>query len=149
MYELIGKESFDSAHYLRGHDGKCRNLHGHRWDIEYCIESDILYTDGAKTGMMSDFSDVKKLIKGLIDEYDHSLLLEEPQTSEEKQFIEACKNMEFKVIELPFRTTAENLSKYFYEKLTEIFKNLDNPNNIRVGYVRIYETPNNSVRYKA
>ena len=33
MYILKTEASFDSAHFLAGYDGKCSNLHGHRWKI--------------------------------------------------------------------------------------------------------------------
>ena len=33
MYKIRIEESFDSAHFLAGYDGKCSNLHGHRWRI--------------------------------------------------------------------------------------------------------------------
>ena len=33
MYYLKTESSFDSAHFLKGYNGKCRNLHGHRWRV--------------------------------------------------------------------------------------------------------------------
>ena len=29
MYYLKTEHSFDSAHFLAGYEGKCRNIHGH------------------------------------------------------------------------------------------------------------------------
>ncbi|MEF2600873.1 MAG: 6-carboxytetrahydropterin synthase, partial [Fusobacterium mortiferum] len=34
MYTLISEASFDSAHFLSGYNGKCKNIHGHRWTIK-------------------------------------------------------------------------------------------------------------------
>ena len=34
MYKLKTKASFDSAHFLKDYDGKCSNIHGHRWTVE-------------------------------------------------------------------------------------------------------------------
>ena len=34
MYILTAEASFDSAHFLAGYNGKCRNIHGHRWLIK-------------------------------------------------------------------------------------------------------------------
>ena len=34
MYSLKTNSSFDSAHFLASYEGKCRNLHGHRWTVE-------------------------------------------------------------------------------------------------------------------
>lgn len=40
MYILKTEQSFDSAHFLAGYEGKCRNLHGHRWKIEAEVWAD-------------------------------------------------------------------------------------------------------------
>ena len=34
MYKLKTKASFDSAHFLKDYEGKCSNIHGHRWTVE-------------------------------------------------------------------------------------------------------------------
>ena len=31
MYKLKTESSFDAAHFVTDHHGKCENLHGHRW----------------------------------------------------------------------------------------------------------------------
>ena len=33
MYKITANESFDSAHFLKDYDGKCANIHGHRWKV--------------------------------------------------------------------------------------------------------------------
>ena len=33
MYYLATKASFDAAHFLWKYEGKCRNIHGHRWNV--------------------------------------------------------------------------------------------------------------------
>ena len=33
MYYLKTEHSFDSAHFLAGYEGKCRNIHGHEWRV--------------------------------------------------------------------------------------------------------------------
>ena len=40
MYILKTEASFDSAHFLSGYDGKCSNLHGHRWRIFLEVQTD-------------------------------------------------------------------------------------------------------------
>ena len=60
MYRLKTSAAFDSAHFLSGYNGKCANIHGHRWKIEVEIESAELITDGEKRGMIIDFGDLKK-----------------------------------------------------------------------------------------
>ena len=41
MYTLISEASFDSAHFLAQYEGKCRNIHGHRWTIKVEIYGEI------------------------------------------------------------------------------------------------------------
>ena len=40
MYFIQAEDHFDAAHFLAGYEGKCRNLHGHRWRVvaEVCAE---------------------------------------------------------------------------------------------------------------
>ena len=53
--------------------------------------------------------------------------------------IQALQEEDFRLIEVPFRPTAENFSKFFYEKMTE--KGYD------VREIAVYETPNNCAIY--
>lgn len=40
MYTLQTSASFDSAHFLKGYEGKCSNIHGHRWTVEVTVASE-------------------------------------------------------------------------------------------------------------
>ena len=60
MYSLKTNSSFDSAHFLAGYEGKCRNLHGHRWTVEVEVGGEKLMQDGQTRGMVVDFGDLKK-----------------------------------------------------------------------------------------
>ena len=42
MYILKTEASFDSAHFLAGYNGKCSNLHGHRWKIVLEVQTEEL-----------------------------------------------------------------------------------------------------------
>ena len=46
MYALKTQAHFDSAHFLHGYDGKCKNIHGHRWTVEAEITGETLQKDG-------------------------------------------------------------------------------------------------------
>ena len=50
MYSLKTNSSFDSAHFLAGYEGKCRNLHGHRWTVEVEVGGEKLIQDGQTRG---------------------------------------------------------------------------------------------------
>ena len=60
MYYLKTSASFDSAHFLAGYDGKCKNIHGHRWTIEVHIQGQELQQSGTQKGMLIDFCGIKK-----------------------------------------------------------------------------------------
>ena len=70
MYYLKTESSFDSAHFLKGYDGKCRNLHGHRWRVVVEIAADQLKDEGQTRGMLVDFSDLKNALKDICDDLD-------------------------------------------------------------------------------
>jgi 6-pyruvoyltetrahydropterin/6-carboxytetrahydropterin synthase len=86
---VLGKEfRFEAAHQLPHHDGKCRRLHGHSWIGTVYVTGTLLYSNGAKAGMVMDYADIKTFLTPLLDQYlDHHFLnqttgLENP-TSEE------------------------------------------------------------------
>ena len=74
MYYLQTKASFDAAHFLWEYEGKCRNIHGHRWNVVAKIKSQKLEQEGQTRGMVVDFGNLKKDLKVLCDYFDHSLI---------------------------------------------------------------------------
>ena len=138
MYQLTIEQSFDSAHFLSGYIGKCGNLHGHRWRVILQVESEELREDVQQRGMCVDFSILKEEFKEIVDRYDHMLLIE--KDSLRKKTMEAFAEEGFPVVELPFRPTAENFAKHFYDLLKG--KGYD------VAMVQVYETPNKCASYR-
>lgn len=71
---IIKKMEFEAAHFLpRVHyTGKCNNPHGHSYKIFVAVRGEI----DPDTGMVMDFSLIKKAMKGCIEELDHTLLNE-------------------------------------------------------------------------
>ena len=137
MFTLVSENSFDAAHFLNGYNGKCSNIHGHRWRVVVEIFSDKLSDDKQTRGMVVDFDTLKEDIKQEVDYFDHSLIIE-AGTLKEKTY-EALKEEGIRLIELDFRTTAENFSKYFYDRFEKKGYN--------VKQVSVYETPNNCATY--
>lgn len=137
MYILQTESSFDSAHFLSGYEGKCSNIHGHRWRVVVEISGEQLDPEGQQRGMLVDFGNLKKDVKKLADDMDHSLIYEDGTLK--SKTVEALQEENFKMIVVPFRPTAENFAKYFYEEIKKI------------GYVprkvTVYETPNNCAAY--
>lgn len=138
MYLATTEFSFDSAHRLQGHNGRCKNLHGHRWRIEITLQSKLLITnDKSSEDMIMDFTDIKKINKYIEELFDHKTIL----TSGD-YLIDYLKKDE--VVILPFRTTAENLAKHFYKMYNKLLEGHDG---ISVYIIKVYETPNNCITY--
>ena len=117
MYYLQTKASFDAAHFLWKYEGKCRNIHGHRWNVVAKIKSQELEQEGQTRGMVVDFGNLKKDLKALCDYFDHSLIYETGSLKAET--VAALQNEDFHLEEVSFRPTAENFAYYFYKKLTD------------------------------
>ncbi len=139
MYELKTKTHFDSAHFLADYQGKCENLHGHRWTVTVIIGVQFLVPEGEQKDMVRDFTDFKGIVRALIAEFDHTFLVEEGTLSEKT--IQALTEEGFTLKILPFRTTAENLAKHFFDMLKEA--------GLPVLEVEVDETPHNCAIYRA
>lgn len=138
-YGLKTESSFDAAHFLTDYHGKCENLHGHRWRVVAYLEQAELQTQGTCKDMVVDFGEFKSALRELTEELDHSFVVEEGSLAPETL---ACLEKEgFTLSMVPFRTTAENLARYFFERLEG--------RGMPVAQVDVYETPNNCAIYRA
>lgn len=129
MHLITSESSFDAAHFLTNYEGKCKNIHGHRWRVVVTIKGELT------NFMLVDFGDFKKDIKDLCDYFDHSFIVEKGSL-DKKLFDLLNKQFVLRVVE--FRTTAENFSKYIFEEMSKKYS---------VKEVCVYETPNNCARY--
>ncbi len=137
MYSLKTEHSFDSAHFLSEYEGKCSNIHGHRWRVIIEVASENVESEGQTRGMIMDFGTLKERVRGEADALDHCLIIEKG-TLKEKTY-EALREEGFKIVEMDFRPTAENFAKYFYDRFTDM--------GYRVKEAVVYETPNNCASY--
>lgn len=77
MFTLRKKFTFEAAHFLPEHDGKCKRLHGHSFVGWIEVSGKDLEPEGPKAGMVVDFGDLGVAMKPLLDEYlDHHCLNE-------------------------------------------------------------------------
>ena len=128
MYILSTEASFDAAHFLSNYEGKCSNIHGHRWRVVLSISGDI------DNGMVVDFNVIKKSLKELCDYFDHTFIVEKNSLDDN---LLSLLQKQFLIRIVDFRTTAENFAKYFFDKLNSKYD---------VYEVAVYETPNNCAR---
>jgi len=123
---------FDAAHRVIGHKGKCVDLHGHRYVLEVSIRARQL----DQLGMVIDFSDLKQIIYGWINQnFDHTVIL---STNDQELGEAISKITKQKIYYLPYNPTAENIAYHFKH---DILKNILNMQDLRIGKVRLYETP--------
>ena len=134
MYTVRTEECFDSAHFLAGYDGKCKNIHGHRWRVVLEVSKENL-DDG---GMVIDFTDLKHELKNFADTLDHAFIIEKGSLRYETH--KALLEDDFKIVEVDYRPTAEKFAKYIFDE----FKN----KGYDVRAVEVYETPKNCARYE-
>ena len=139
MYGLRTQGSFDAAHFLTDYHGKCENLHGHCWHVVAYLEQESLQTEGTMRDMVVDFGVFKRAVRDLCDSFDHTFVVEEgslmPKT------LQCLEEEGFALTMVPFRTTAENLAKYFFGKLSE--------QGFPVSQVEVYETADNCAIYRS
>lgn len=137
MYTLKTGACFDSAHFLAGYHGKCANLHGHTWRIEAEVRRDALQSEGEQRGMILDFGDLKREVRALADRFDHALIYESGTLK--AATLAALQDEGFRLIGVPYRPTAENFARAFFEALSE---------HLPVSRVTVYETPENCASYE-
>lgn len=137
MYKLKTKASFDSAHFLKDYDGKCSNIHGHRWTVEIEVGAETLESDTQNRGMVVDFSNLKKDLKEIADHFDHSLIMETGSLRRATEEALLAENL--RIVKVDFRPTAENFAKYIYDEMTS--------RGYKVIEASVYETPNNVASY--
>ncbi|MCR5742793.1 MAG: 6-carboxytetrahydropterin synthase QueD [Lachnospiraceae bacterium] len=137
MYIIKTEQRFDSAHFLSGYQGKCSNLHGHCWRVIIEVSQENLNMDTQTRGMIADFGSLKADLKELCDYMDHCLIIEEGTLK--KTTYDALIDEGFRIVNVPFRPTAENLAKYFYDKMNE--------KGYCVHRSIVYETENNCAQY--
>lgn len=130
----ITKEfQFEMAHALLGYDGPCKNIHGHSYKLDVTVLGSVKEnTSDSDEGMVIDFGIIKTLVKELIvDEYDHSLVLNEKMDIDKSQF-------EFmnKLILVPYQPTCELILLSFADVIKDKL-----PVNISLYSLMLRETP--------
>jgi len=163
MFEITRQIGIDAGHRIPNHLSKCRNVHGHRYEIMATCRSDELVEGGNEEGMVMDFSFLKEEMMCAIDECcDHSFII----SSEDKSMINTFgvslsdvinvrntgegqlvdNEIKNKVYMIPFSPTAENLAKHWYGLLAKQIKKRTN-GLAWLHKIVVYETPNSSATY--
>ncbi|MDR0942971.1 MAG: 6-carboxytetrahydropterin synthase QueD [Ruminococcus sp.] len=139
MYSINVSTHFDAAHFLSGHPGRCRNIHGHRWEVVVSLSS-ALKVGGDSDGMVIDFSEAKKGLESVVERFDHTLIFETGSLS--APLYDALIADNYELSEVAFRPTAEHLAGFFYKALSQVYGDT-----AHVIAVTVYETPESSATY--
>jgi len=134
---------FDAAHRILGHEGKCANLHGHRYAAEISVSAGL-----DSIGRVIDYGVIKERIGSWIDKYwDHNILLHKDDLLLEvfnKSKDHDKSKSYYDITKIPYvmscNPTAENIARELYAKCNQLF-NIDEQI-LTMEQVRIYETPN-------
>ena len=116
MYYISVRAEFDAAHWLPKYKGKCKQLHGHHW----VVEGRWAREDVEASGISLDLSKLKRALRKVCGEYDHT-----------------CLN-DFSNLRTP---SAENIAAAIYAMMTAMYGGSS------LFYIKVEETPGCSVTY--
>jgi len=119
MFEICVEHTFAAGHALRNYRGKCERVHGHNYRVQVAMEGPEL----DETGLLYDFTELKKQLRATSEYLDHQFL------NELKPFDQ-------------INPSAENIAKFFYEQLQNELKSGS------IAYVRVWETDTASAVYR-
>lgn len=124
MFSVTKNIEFCYGHRLTNYSGKCQHLHGHNGRVEIELSGEDL----DDRGMLTDFTDIKRLVKQWIDDnLDHRMILKasDPMAALLRERGEPV----YMIEENP---TAEALAKLIFLKTREM--------GLPVSRVRMWET---------
>lgn len=121
MYRIHVRGHFDAAHYLRGYQGRCEALHGHRWEVIVALETAQLN----EIELGYDFTELKQILReAVLSRLDHHCLNDVPPFDQ-------------------INASTENLARVIHGWLQEALEGVP----VALAYVEVYESPDSWVRY--
>jgi len=114
-------DGFAAAHRIVGIGGKCESLHGHNFSVT--MEVTGVELDGS--GLLVDFGILKKVLRTILTELDHSDLNEHPA------FASAS-------------PSSENIARYIWTRASEMIS----ADGVKVAAVKVSESDRAEARYE-
>ena len=119
---------FDAGHRVATHDGKCRNLHGHRYRVGVTVQGPI-----PQDGMVVDFGILGAVLREHVhDRFDHVFIYDQNDHAVEHVLSEGP----WRGAPVPGPPTAENLAVWIADTVRSHMPRFP------VVRVEVYETPN-------
>jgi len=127
MFEVTVEQTFAAGHALRNYHGKSEDVHGHNYRVRVTVEGAELDS----TGLLVDFLEVNSLITGAVGYLDH-------------RFINDLAPFD------QINPSAENIAKYFYDRINGGLKQggLTNEVPVRISAIQVWETDTSSAVYR-
>lgn len=115
----------DTSHRLLHYEGKCANLHGHRWKVEIWMEGE----PDPVTKILVDYSMIKKIV----EKYEHQIILnkDDPMVPRIQEF--------HQVITTPGDPTSELMAVLIRDDLYAFCR--DQGIQATVPKIRVWESP--------
>jgi 6-pyruvoyltetrahydropterin/6-carboxytetrahydropterin synthase len=106
---IMRRIQFCAGHRLYRHGWKCEFFHWHNYTADFYVTGEQV----DEVGRVMDFAELKRILKGWIDEHwDHAFLL----SREDTNGIAAIRSVEpSKYYLLPYNPTAENMARHLLE----------------------------------
>jgi 6-pyruvoyltetrahydropterin/6-carboxytetrahydropterin synthase len=121
VYTISVEQHFDAAHYLRGYQGKCEALHGHRFCVVVRVEA-VQLDD---IGMAYDFTLLKQHLGEILGRFDHTCLNDVSPFDE-------------------INPSSENIAATIYQELRP--KLAGTP--VSIACIEVWESPQSGVSYR-
>jgi 6-pyruvoyltetrahydropterin/6-carboxytetrahydropterin synthase len=144
-YAIVKEIQWDMGHRVPMHESKCKNPHGHRYKLEVYLRGGIVTEAGAPDeGMLVDFGFLKGLMMEKVhDVLDHGFMV---AGSDEDMVSALAYGIDWKVIEVPFIPTAENIAAWCWTQLYDDVKRLGR-GHLELDCVKLWETPTSIAIY--
>jgi 6-pyruvoyltetrahydropterin/6-carboxytetrahydropterin synthase len=124
VFSVKVRAEFSAAHHIRGYDGDCSRPHGHNFKVE--VEASCPGLNDI--GIALDFKDLKKMVKSLIERFDHQDLNTVPPFTD-------------------VNPTAETLARFFFEDLERQVATNPATSTLTLKSVTIWENDRSAASY--
>ena len=134
---------FEMAHALWNYDGLCKNIHGHTYKLYVTVLGEpIQDVNDQKNGMVIDFGDLKRIVKGeIVDPLDHAMVIYKDAPHD---LLLKLNEMYERHFVFDFQPTCENLVIWMVNKIQPLL-----PKGVELKKVKLYETASSCAEWDA
>ncbi len=120
MYQISVAQDFDAAHFLRGYQGKCEAVHGHRFRVVVKVKASVVND----IGIAYDFAELKRHLGDILSRFDHTCLNDMPPFDK-------------------INPSSENIASTIYDELKPKLAGAP----VSISCVEVWESPQSGVAY--